>query len=402
VVAVGVGLGVLAIVAVVVALSGGGSRKATTTQASARSGPITLRYTAPWRAAASPSAAATGVLVSQPAPLRLASTGARLDAGLLAMSAAIPGDVPPVLRSRYGAPSASLAATVGGDPAREYRWKASGLDAFIIPTTSRDLAILCTSTSTAAARSCASLATAAALSGAQLLAPGPDAALAGALARSVTPAATARRNLKGLQAGKLTDRAAPARAMSKADDAAATSLVQQSVPVRYQPAVSSLASALRAEAAALGALGSAAQHNDRKGYAGAAKDVTGASQKLAAAAGALRADGMALPALGTLAVPRLPAPPKPSPPPASSPSSSGSGASQSGSGASQSGSGASQSGSGASQSAAPSQSYSPPAQSYSPPAQSYSPPAPSQPSSPPSHSGGGSGGGGGTVTSPTL
>jgi hypothetical protein len=402
VVAVGAGIGLLVIAGVVIALvaGGGGSSKpkpqpTAATSASAQSGPIKLQYAAPWRPTTAALARVPGVIASQPAPIQLSSKGVDLIAGTLATSAAIPGDVPPALRSRYGHPATSIGATVGGARAREYRWtvNATGeLDAFVVPTAAGDLAIICNAPSGGGAGmpSCASLATAAKLTGAQLLAPGADSSLASDLTRSVNAAASARSNLKGLGAAKLNDRASAANSISKADATAARSLARLSVPARYKNSVSNLSSALRTEGVELASLARAAQRGDRKGYASASKSVTSASNNVASAASALRADGLGLPALNALKLPGLPAPPAPKAPAASAipPTSSSSGSSQ---------------GSTSSQTYTPSQSNTP---SYTPSAPS-TPSAPVQSSPPPAtHSTGGGGGGGGgggqSVSSPTL
>ncbi len=398
-VAAGAGVAVLVIAAVVIVLLvAGGSGKpkpnpaGTAQHPIAQSGPIKIQYAAPWRPTAAAVSALPGVMAGHPVPIQLASGGVNLLAGALATSATIPGDVPPALRSRYGPPATSLDATVGGARAREYRWtvKATGeLDAFVVPTGSGDLALICNAPSGGAAGmpSCASLATAATLTGAQLLAPGPDLPLGADLSRSVAGAATARGNLKGLQAGKLSDRASAASTISKADASAATSLAQLSVPVRYRSSVSGLSSALRTEGVAFAALSRAAQRGDRKGYASASKSVTSASKTVASAASALRADGLSLPALSALGVPGLPPPSAPkTPAPSSIPSTSSSSGS---------------SGSTSSQTSTPSQSSSSAPSNTAPSTQS----APSGTSSPPpaSHSGGGGGGGGGqSGSSPTL
>ena len=333
-------------------------------------------------------------MANRPTPIQLASHGVDLVAGSLAISASIPGEVPPALESHYGRPATSLDATVGGARAREYRWtvKTAGeLDAFVIPTASGDEAIICNAPSGGGAEmpSCGSLATAATLSGAHLLAPGPDSSLGSSVSHSVSAAATARSNLKGLQAAKLTDRASAASAISKADASAATSLARLAVPGRYRNSVSTLSSALRTEAAAFASLARAAQRGDRKVYASASNSVNSASKTVASAASALRADGLRLPALNALGVPGLPPPPAAKTPAASSiPSTSGASGS----------SGAASQGSTSSQTYTPSQSNTP---SYTPPS-TQSAPVQSSPA-PASHSGGGGGGGGGqSGSSPTL
>lgn len=390
-VAAGVAVGVVAVIAVVAVLLLGGSSSA---KQSAQSGPITVKYASAWRpvsqvafagAALSGSAsAATPILASQPAPIQLASDGVDLAAGSLVRSAAVPGGVPPALQSKYGHPTASVNATISGAPVREYQWTLGArgeLDAYIVPTTAGDLAIMCSAPGPAVARlhSCTTLASAATVTGAQLLTPGPDSSLSADVTRGVTAAAGARGNLKGLQAGKLSDRASAAQGIAKADASAASSLAAVSVPARYQHSVAALESALRAEGTAFSALAAAAQRNDGNGYTAAGKNVMTASQLVAAAASTLRADGLTLPALASLKVPGVPAPPKKkaAAPASSTPSSSGSSG-------------------GGSQSSTPSQSNSSP--TYTPSAPTYTPPSGGGGSTSGGGGGGSTGGGGGGST----
>jgi serine/threonine protein kinase len=331
------GVAVLGVVGVIAATQGGASTPPPATVA--RSGAITMTYDSTWhRTSANPVgrfaiAPRPGVgAPTSPGPIILTSGSASLVAGPLATSAGVPAGPPPALVSRYGRPSTATGVLVGAVPAREYGWlSVSGgrLTALVVPTDSGDLAFICSTPRPAAEslRRCVNTAAAAGIAGVRLLAPGPDVELTRALTRASAPTTASRHDLNGLNSNSLKARAASASALSEADAASASAVQSLSVSPRSEEAVSRLAGALRDEAAAFDLLHGAADRNDRGGYVSAAKRVAITSRATAAAAAALRADRLSIPAWQTVTPPapppirrhRVSPPPHPTPSPNSSP-----------------------------------------------------------------------------------
>jgi len=306
-------VGAIALVALVVALASSGGSP-TRRRSTARSGPLTISYEAPWRAT-SGSSPGSFVLSSAPSPafLSLVSGQARLAAGVLSHSAPVPGGPPPELVARYGPAIAAAAVPVAGHPARRYGWNRSGEDlvAYVIPTAGSDLAIICAAATsdTAALHTCTSLASAVAISGVQLLPPGPDAKVVAAVDSNLQPVAVARDHLADLGASPLSSRSATAVRVAHVEHGALTALRRLTPPQRYRQAVTALTDALSSEAAGFASLGSAAHGNHRAAYGLTRTQVVTASRRLRAAAIALINLGFAPPPLRALELPGLPPPP---------------------------------------------------------------------------------------------
>jgi hypothetical protein len=292
----------------------------------ARSGPIVIRYTDAWRR--SDVAPRGRFSLAPPAgeqgdgtpPIMITTGSASLVAGQLAASAAVPGGPPPALVRRYGRPASTVSGAVGGAAARQYVWpSASGmrLVAFVVPTTSSDLALICSASSaaTSALHRCVDAVAAAHVSGARLLAPGPDFQLGSALRHALTPLMGALA-ARGLTDTPLPARARSARAAGHTVTGAARAIRTATVPSRYQAAVARLVSALGGEAAAFTAIAGAAARNDRRGYVAAIRQVTITSRGVGAVARALRSIGLTLPILKPVTPPAPPALTPSSPPPA--------------------------------------------------------------------------------------
>jgi len=302
----------VAVIAVVV-LAGGSAATART----ARGGPLTVSYRSPWHAASGsvPIAFAfsrgVGTRAPGAGPVSLSSAGVTLTAGTLVRSAVVPGGPPPQIVGRDGHPSGAGAALVAGNPGRRYAWTLTGghrLVAFVLPTASADLAIVCEAPSSAdaALRSCSAMATSARVSGAQLLAPGFDQPLASALRADLSPVASARTRLGGLTGDPFSKRAPQAEHLALVEAGASSSIAKVATPPRYRPLTAALISALRREAAAFTSLASAARRSDRQAYETSTGTAMAAARSLASAADALRAAQLPIPVLGVLKLAGLP------------------------------------------------------------------------------------------------
>ena len=304
------------IVAVVV-LAGGGSKSkqkpptAPVTHASehsSSSGPLTISYGSAWSLASGKVTGASTLGGASP-PVTLKSGQLTLAAGQLKRSAPIPGGAPPPLVTAYGHPASTSSVTVAGAKAKEYAWAPSGkrVEAFILPTSGADVAIICQAPFDGASlSSCTQLAQSAKLSGVRLLAPGPVHTFGTALNRKLSPVVSLRSRLHGLGGSTLGPRADKAAALASADTRAAAAIASVSAPARYRKSVLSLGSALRAEARQLTSLAKAARGDHRDAYASAAKAVGNASGSLQSATAPFAAFGLTIRGLNKLRLDGLP------------------------------------------------------------------------------------------------
>jgi actin-like ATPase involved in cell morphogenesis len=361
--------------AAVIATSGGTNSPAKSKRSpgkgslTATSGPLTVSYVAPWRALSAP---VVGVDALTAPPIQLTDGHATLAAGQLMSSAAVPGDPPPLLVSRYGRPATSANATVAHRNGRVYTWTSSGthIEALVLPAASGDLAVICSASSAPSLSKCASVASGARTSNLQLLPPGPDASFGARLTGILKPVASARSSLGKLDQSTLGGRVGPARHLAAAELKAAHAIQALREPGRYGHEAAALVGALDRESSAFSRLASAASASNRGAYTSELKTVGTAGRRLQSAGAALKPARLGIPQFSTL---KLAAPPPP-------PSSSGSSSSSTGSSSS------------APSSSAPSSS----APSSSPPTSSppsSSPPTTSPPSTSPPSNGGHSGGG---------
>jgi Hsp70 protein len=301
------------IIVAVVVFAGGGSKSkpkpptGPVTHASGHSsssGPLTISYGSAWSLASGKVTGASTLGGSSP-PVTLKSGQLTLAAGQLKRSAPIPGGAPPPLLTAYGHPATTSSVTVAGAKANEYAWAPSGkrVEAYILPTSAADIAIICQAPFDGASlSSCTQLAQSAKLSGARLLAPGPVHTFGTALNRKLSPVVSLRSRLHGLGGSTLGPRAGKAAALASADTRAAAAIAAVSAPARYGKSVSSLGSALRAEARQLTSLANAARGDHRDAYASAAKAVGRASGSLQSAAARFAAFGLTIHGLNKLSL----------------------------------------------------------------------------------------------------
>jgi RND superfamily putative drug exporter len=285
---------------IAVAISHGG-HKGAAALTSARRGPLTLRYGAPWRRT---QALAPGSFALAGAPLLLGSGHASLAAGQLAASAAVPAGVPPALLARYGQPSDRATIALAGAGARRYTWQLRNgrvLVARIIPTSAFDLAILCSAAGgdLAAGESCAGVAGLAAVNGVAVLPPGPEPQLAATLAGTLKPLGPARARLGTLDPAAGARLATAAIQTARLEQVALAGLAGLPLPARNLPAVTAFEGALHAEAGGLQALARRIGR-DPAALAAARTSTVAASEQLTAAAAALVAEGFKLPPLHAL------------------------------------------------------------------------------------------------------
>ncbi len=278
----------------------------------ARSDVLAFGYVSPWHVDRSTVTGATALVAGAGASraIALSSGVATLAAGTLAQSAVYPGGVPPALARTLGTPSLPGEAAIAGHPVMRYAWTlASGehVVAFVLPTATDDLTVVCAARLAGALASCERLARAAQVSAVRLVAPGPLTALAEALSRRLEPAAVARAGLGRSAAAPLGRRAGPESAAAAADGAAAAGLLAIATPKRDRTAVAAAAAALRAESAGLGELAAAAGAGNAARYRAATEIVERTSRQVAATVAALRARDLSVPSLAALAIAPPPA-----------------------------------------------------------------------------------------------
>jgi serine/threonine-protein kinase len=283
----------------------------------AHSGPLSLTYQAPWRPAAAPSPGSFAIGLPTTPPIHLGSGRASLAAGTVTRSAPIPGGVPPELVARYGQPVSLVTTKVAGEPGRRYIWNLpDGLQlvARIVPTTTADLAILCSAAKTdpSAIDACAAAASRVTLSGVQVLEPGPDTTVATALSAELDHVATAAKRMPEVSSSQLPSRSAAAVGIAHAERAGVQALGRIVLPPRNSAAVSALEAGLTTQAAAFVALSRATTAADKNSaYLNARTRIILASRRLSAAAGDLARQGFKTPSLDGLIPPGLPAPVEP-------------------------------------------------------------------------------------------
>jgi hypothetical protein len=308
-------------------LDGGGAlahRKSFTVSAQ----PFTFTYNSPWRSA---TAAVPGMFAlsasslhgasdqatsSDRQPVRLVSGEATLAAGELRTSASIPGGIPPALVRRYGHRFAAVDAQIAGHSGREYRWSATGSQvvAYVLPTPTRDSAIICQApaSATAALDACGALAAGAHTPNGQILAPGPDRELARAIAGPLKSVNAARSTVGRLR-GPMSARHRRAVTVSLTEAHATTLLRKIAPPPRYRQAITQVTAALSREAAAFTALARAARSNKRNTYSRAVRGISAASRALQAAGRRLGFYELGDPELGVLHLGGPPPPPHQTP-----------------------------------------------------------------------------------------
>ena len=268
-------------------------------------GVLTVRYVAPWHPSAAPVSGAgriaAGVLDAHPAVL--ADAGVTALAGPLRQSDAVPGGAPPELVSEFGMPASARTSTVAAGLAKRYIWNLPGhesLAAFVLPTETSDLAILCVAGSAdLATSSCETVAREADVArAATIVPPGANPALQASLARALRPIAKARLWLAGkMDHEPIRGRAAPLARVSGVEQAAGAKLSNLRVAPRSDAAVAGLTAALGTEASALDQLAAAARSNRTDRYNVAVTRVRAAAGQLESAERALTAEGFSLPSL---------------------------------------------------------------------------------------------------------
>jgi hypothetical protein len=298
-------LGLVVAAAVTAAVvTSGPARRAASRVFIAHSGPLTIRYSAPWRSATMRSAEAS----TMSAPVVLLSGTVVLAAGPLKASAAIPAGTPPGLRSALGEPTSVAGAALAGSPAERYDWSARGgkrVTALVLGSGGSDLAAVCTASASASIAGCLRLAGRVTVTGVQILPPGPDASLTAVLHRLAMELEADRRKAAGLRARQLRLRAQPATALAVGERTVARALAQLSPPTRNAAAVTALASAVAAQSSSFTALAHAASANHRTQYARLTAVLRGEDRELRRALGPLHAEGIPV-ALADISLPRLP------------------------------------------------------------------------------------------------
>jgi hypothetical protein len=173
--------------------------------------------------------------------------------------------------------------------------------AYVLATTAGDDAIICSGPVAAAValQSCGDLARRADASGETIMTPGPDHQLAAKIAGALRPVSTARATIGSL-GGDRVGRATKATAVARAETGAIEALKRLGPPARYQPAITSLTTALQREETKLTTLANEARANNATSYPAAVRSVTVASHVLAGAAAALASYQLGVPTFGAL------------------------------------------------------------------------------------------------------
>jgi serine/threonine protein kinase len=279
------------------------------TTRTATAGPLSIAYPSTWHTSTATTGGSTALAASA---IVLSDGPSTLEAGPVKNSAAVPAGPPPHLVAQYGRPAASVNATVAHDSGRAYTWTQGGnvYIVHVLGTAGGDLAIVCSGAAGTSLSACATLAQSAVVaSSVQVLAPGPDAALAGALKATLAPVASARNALRDLKQSSLGARVGPADRVAGAERTAAAAVERLTVPARYARAVANLHAALLAESAAFTALAKDARSVNRSGYDGSVHAVHAAGVGLRTAAGALAAAQLGAPRFAALSLASAPAAP---------------------------------------------------------------------------------------------
>jgi serine/threonine protein kinase len=301
-------VGVAAIAAIAVIAVGGSSAPVLRTAAA---GPWRIAFRAPWRSVSTTNSITQAF---RSPVIFLKSGNESFVAGTVARPAPVPAGLPPQLQAT---PPSSVSVLKFGPLGKAYGWTSDNryVIARVIPGLATDYATVCTMSDDPAAitkgvTACTKLAKAATLDQhVQLLSsPGPDPLITRGLKPVLQSVATVRTHLRGLLAKTLKGRAAPARAIQRADTRAASALNAVTVLPRNQAALRLLTRALGTEATAFGALAAASGADNRISYLNARKRVEAASKSVAAASAIFATAGMDLSSLGALVIPALPAP----------------------------------------------------------------------------------------------
>ncbi len=292
----GVALALIAALAVIL-LAGAGGAHAAKRDATAASGPLTVRYPAAWGVGAD----GTGLTAAiSGKPIALHRDGMTLVAGTLATSAVMPAGVPPMLLAALGRPASSSPTTIAGDPGERYEWAqpTGHLIATVLALATGDVAVVCSGQGGLSA--CSALARSVRIRSTDTIAPGPDASLATQVRRDLAGVTHTRRGVGALAASTYSARAQSATRLAAVERKAAAALTGLSAPQRYDDLISGLTSALLGEALALDTLASAARNGATTDYARDASRVSNVSKSLNAATQRLTQAGVAVPAYGAL------------------------------------------------------------------------------------------------------
>ncbi len=309
----GVALALIAALTIIL-LAGAGGAHAAKRDATARSGPLTVRYPTAWRAGADDTYLTSAISGT---PIALHRDGVTLVAGTLATSAVMPAGVPPVLLAELGRPTSSGPATIAGDRGEQYEWSAPAdhLIATVLALTTGDVAVVCRGHR--GLSDCSALARTVTVRSTDTMPPGPDASLATPVNRDLAAVTATRRGLGALAAPTYSARAQSAKRLAAREREAAAALTGLAAPQRYHDLISGLASALLGEAQALATLANAAGNGALNDYPRDAARVSNVSRSLVTATRRLTQAGVAVRAYKELrlagplptAPPVIPAPP---------------------------------------------------------------------------------------------
>lgn len=274
----------------------------------AQRGPISLRYSAPWRRARVINVVPYGLELASPVQLR--KSHANLWTGKIVAGSPIPGGLPPDFAANvHGAP-AGQRADLNGVPVRRYSGVvdpgAAHFTLYVIATETSDFAILCAGATWSDTNQCQRVMDEATLDSRSAIQPGADASLLQQLERLIDPLGQHDDLVSGL---------ATATSIASVSDAAqhlhhlylnaSGSVAELQAPPRYRRAVVSFANALAAEADALEDLTASAMHPDGD-YGSAASAVEANSHDVLDCLRRLHRIGFSgLPSLPTFSIPPL-------------------------------------------------------------------------------------------------
>jgi predicted Ser/Thr protein kinase len=259
----------------------------------AQAGLVSLHYPAHWRRAQAQAQPPDGVRLTSEADLS-GPGGALLRAGRISAPAAAAAGLPHELsRNAAGTPSAS-ATTLDSAHGRLYTGtlkSGESFAAYVFAGSAGDVALMCEGATPDVVAGCAQVVNDSRIGGTVLPAE-PDATVAAALRKAMSPLAKARGAVgSDMASSDLTTRAGGAASVAGADRVASKEIVKIKAGPRRAQALQNLATALTAEAGQLDRLGNAIHSRDRTAYRNARSGVRKAEASMKRSLSSLKVAG---------------------------------------------------------------------------------------------------------------
>ena len=275
-----------------------------------RSGHLVLYADQQWH---TDKVAAPGI--SLMAPVAISKGQTQLHAGTISKPGSVVAELPPALRSIYGAPAQSGVITLPLGRARRYLWPDPAehppLALVIVATGTGEVAIDCSTSSNIAFNSslgvCMGILGKARIVGASVEYPGPDPSVGSKLSSALRPVEViAPTTLTALLASRLTIRAQALKKLALAWATAANAVRAITSSPRYAEVIAQLSAALKSEAAMAARIAAAAQQGRRATYAALSSRFPGARSRVELSSRRLALMGFRLPSLARVNIAALP------------------------------------------------------------------------------------------------